>query len=478
MGRLAARVKAQFVTALAASLALSSAAPAAAKPTAVRVVETTPGAQSLAPAGDLPFSPAPPKSLPVITIDTNARFQTVRGFGAALTDSSAWLIHDRLGRAARNRLMNQLFGRGGIGLRFLRLPIGASDFTARGRPYSYDDLPPGHSDPSLAHFSIAHDRAYIIPTVRRALSIDRRIEILATPWSPPPWMKSNRAFDNTAGLGTLLPSDFGPLADYFVKFIRAYAAAGIRITAVTPQNEPQGQSLFPGLSMRWPTEAMWIMRYLRPALRAARLHTKIYAADVGWSAASYQDALVRSPARKAISGVAWHCYGGSPAAMEHLRALAPRLDEVVSECAIQITPFTASEAVIDSLRYGASTVALWNLALTPFGGPVQPPDSGCRGCRGLVSVNPRTHAVRYSLAYYQLGQFSRFILRGARRVSSNEVAGIEDVAVENRNGSVVLAAYNATSSTVNFAIEWEGRYLPYSLASGTTATFVWGQGPR
>jgi glucosylceramidase len=218
---------------------------------------------------------------------------------------------------------------------------------------------------------------------------------------------------------------------------------------------------------------MWITRYLRPALRAAGLSTEIYGADVGWSAAGYQDALVRSHARAAISGVAWHCYGGSPAAMQRLHALAPGLDQVLSECATQITDYTVPEVVSEALRYGASTVALWNLALTPSGGPVQPPNSGCRGCRGLVAIDPRTHAVTDTLAYYELGQFSRFIARGAQRVQSNEIRGIDDVAVRNPDGSVVLVVYNASRSTSEFVVAWGHRYLPYVLPEWATATFVW-----
>jgi glucosylceramidase len=397
----------------------------------------------------------------------------VNGFGAALTDSAAWLIHDWLRPRARARLLEDLFGTNGLDLQFLRLPMGASDFSAQGRPYSYDDMPPGRSDPTLKHFSIAHDRAYIIPTVRSALAIDPNIEILATPWSPPPWMKANDAFDNIGGLGVLLPSAYRPLAEYFVRFIRAYASAGINVTAVTPQNEPQGTSLFPGLELPWTTEARWITGYLAPALRAAGLQTKIYAADQEWFAPHYQDALVSSPAVTDLSGVAWHCYGASPSVMSHLHALAPQLDQVVSECAIEITPHTVPEIVIGSLRNYASTVALWNLALDPSGGPVQPPNSGCNRCRGLVTVRPATGTFASSLTYYQLGQFSHFISRGAVRIASSQPPGIDDVAVRNPDGSLTLVAYNQSASTARFAIAWNRRYLPYTLGPGATATFVW-----
>jgi glucosylceramidase len=440
----------------------------------VQVTETTRGGgRSLSPMADLRFSATPSSGLPVIKVGTRARFQSIRGFGAALTDSSAWLIHDRLGKTTRTRLLHDLFAADGLHLQFLRLPMGGSDFTAGRRPYTYDDLPPGRRDPQLRSFSISHDRAYIIPTALKALWIDPRIEILATPWTPPPWMKTNQAFDNTAASGRLLPSAYAPLARYFVKFIRAYAAAGIRITAITPQNEPDGQSLFPGLKLPWATQAMWITRYLRPALRAAGLHTKIYTADVGWNGEAYQVAVVRHLTPGAITGVAWHCYNGSPAVMHRLHVLAPKLDQVVSECATQITPLTVPELISQSLRYGASTVALWNLALTPSGGPVQPPDSGCRGCRGLVTVNPTTHATAYTREYYQLGQFSRFISRGAKRVGSTQTGGIDDVAVRNPDGSFALVVYNASRSTSKFAVEWNHEYLTYALPSRATATLVW-----
>lgn len=466
-------------TALAVLTACAAAFPAPgralpAKPLTAQVTETTDGgSMRLAALPDAPFSDPPPNGIPIIDVDGGATFQTVNGFGAALTDSSAWLIHDQLPATRRATLLENLFGAGGLDLRFLRLPMGASDFTVHGRPYTYDDLPRGRKDPRLKHFSIRHDRAYIIPTVRGALAIDPNLDILATPWSPPPWMKANDAFDNVAGRGTLLRSAYRPLAQYFVKFIRAYAAAGINISAVTPQNEPQGTSLFPGLNMPWRTEARWITRYLVPALRAAGLATKIYAADVGWSTPRFQDALVRTPAVRALEGVAWHCYGGSPAVMEGLHALAPALDQLVTECAIQITPYTVPEVVIRSLLNGASTVALWNLALNPSGGPVQPPNSGCHGCRGLVTVDERTHTLWYGLTYYQLGQFSRFISEGAVRIGSTQVPGLDDVAVRNPDGTVALIVYNHSHRAIRFGVGWEGQCLSYALAPAATATFVW-----
>jgi glucosylceramidase len=148
---------------------------------------------------NLAFSHARPRGLTIDVLD-KLRYQTISGFGGSMTDSSAWLL-GALSAAQRNEVLSRLFGSAGIGLDFVRVPIGASDFTATGRPYSYDDLPPGRSDPLLRHFSIGHDRAYILPALRRARAIDPNLELLANTWSPPAWMKTNGSLDDRNAQG-------------------------------------------------------------------------------------------------------------------------------------------------------------------------------------------------------------------------------------------------------------------------------------
>ena len=140
--------------------------------------------------------------------------------------------------------MEALFGSAGgpnplgvppIHLDFLRVAMGASGAMTTGAPYSYDDLPPGQTNPTLSQFSIAHDLPYIVPTLQQALALNPGLKILANPWSPPGWMKTNGTLDNSGGQGSLLPSAYDSLAGYFVKFIQAYAAQGIPINAVTPR---------------------------------------------------------------------------------------------------------------------------------------------------------------------------------------------------------------------------------------------------
>jgi glucosylceramidase len=384
--------------------------------------------------------------------------------------------------------MENLFGSQGIDLNFLRIPMGASDFTANGIPYTYDDMPPGQTDPALAHFSIAHDDAYILPALRAALAVNGKLTLLANPWSPPAGMKANDSLDNLDGQGSVLPAAYPVLAQYFVDFLKAYAAAGVPVSEITPQNEPLVPSEYPGAEYSPTQEATFIADDLAPALQAAGLDTKIYGYDFNWAFPSYPESLIESSADADLSGIAWHCYQGNPDTMGQFAAEYPSFDEIVSECSPELLGFSPIELLISSLRNGASAVAVWNLALSPTGGPVEPPDSGCRGCTGVITANETTHKVRYTAKYYQLGQVSKFVRPGAVRIgASTDVtystatstsafrpsAGIDAVAFRNPDGTRVLITSNTASRAEHFSVGWEGKSFPDTLAAGAVATFTW-----
>jgi glucosylceramidase len=458
-------------------------------PYAVEVVQTSANlAQRLTPLTPIHFGHAvPPAGTPVIRVDDHVAYQRVNGFGAAMTDSSAWLIERALPAATRDAVMSALFGPQGIHLGFLRVPIGASDFTVAGRPYSYDDRPRGRTDPSLAHFSIAHDIPYILPALTQARSLDPGIELLASPWSPPGWMKRNGSLDNVDDAGTLLPLAYGPWAAYVVRFLQAYARAGVPITALTPQNEPTVPTAYPGMNISPGSLATWIAHDLVPALRRARIRVRLYGHDLGWSDPLPARAIATGAAARYMSGVAWHCYFGSPDVMAALHARVPRLDQIVDECSPGISAIPTSEVVIASLRDWASSVSLWNLALDRGGGPVQPPNQGCPGCYGLARIDRRTGSMTWTTAYFQLGQASAFVEPGAQRIASNHFVayryvrpgvnfisrGLDDVALANPDGTRVLLAYDNGPRPVTFAVLWHGVWFTYTLPAGAMATFVW-----
>lgn len=417
----------------------------------------------------------------VVEVNDGIRYQRFEGIGAAMTDSSAWLIETKLSVPNRIRLMHDLFSRDGLHLDFVRVPIGASDFSAHERPYSYDDLPPGQVDPQLRRFSIAHDRAYILPALLQATSLNPRITFLANPWSAPGWMKANDSLDNIAGAGALLPQYYAAFAKYFVLFIRDYARAGVRIGAIVPENEPGARTIYPGMELPPSDEADFVNQNLAPSLPAAGLHTQIYGNDLSWDQTGYVNQLLLDT--HAIAGISWHCYRGNPAVMQ----LYPHITQIMDECSNELPHFPASLIAIETLRDGAGVASVWNLALDPHGGPVQPPNYGCPGCIGIATVNPRTHNFRFTNRFFQLSQIGHYVEAGARRIGTesndetgydsvtrNFSPGLGEVAFENPSGVKVLVVYNSSPASIRYDIDWRNLVVTdLKIDPGETVTFRW-----
>ncbi|NTW25075.1 MAG: glucan endo-1,6-beta-glucosidase, partial [Lentimicrobium sp.] len=183
--------------------------------------------------GGLTIKPVASANFPVISLDTSTRFQEVEGYGAALTGSSAYLINNKLSSGARQTLLNDLFNPAtGIGISYLRLTMGASDFSLS--DFTYNDLPAGQTDYDLEQFSLAQDLDDVVPVLKEIIQLSPAIKLMGSPWSPPAWMKTNGSLKG----GKLKPASYEVYADYFVKYIQAMKSQGIAIDAVTPQNEP------------------------------------------------------------------------------------------------------------------------------------------------------------------------------------------------------------------------------------------------
>lgn len=413
-----------------------------------------------------------------VFIDDRAAYQTVQGFGAAWTDSAAYLLHVVASPHARALAMRALFTRedGGIGLSFMRIAMGASDI-ARSR-YSYDDQPAGRSDPTLADFSIAHDRKDLIPLIRESLALNPHLTLIATPWSPPGWMKTSGSMIG----GTLLPRYDDAFAQYFVKFLRAYREAGVPVQYITLQNEPLYQpSDYPGMGMSGAAQLAVLRDHVLPALRAAGLPTRVLLYDHNWDRPDYPDTILSDPLVRAsgqVAGVAWHGYGGVPGAQTLLHDKYPRFGQFETEHSggtwVRDQVRSDFEEIIQVLRdYGRAYVK-WSLALDPSLGPH---DGGCGTCTPIVTVDPATHAVREDIEFATLGQFSRFILPGARRVYSSDARGIESVALINPDGGHVLVAFNDTDRPDTFQVQWGTQGWRYTLPAYSGATFTWRGGP-
>ncbi|MDX6420528.1 MAG: glucosylceramidase [Trebonia sp.] len=460
---------------------LSPGAAHAASGPAVSVWETTADqSQLLAPQAGATFNAGNGSASQTITVNPATTYQSMTGFGASFTDSSAWLVANS---PLRSQIMTKLFNpTSGIGLDFLRQPIGASDFSQS--LFSYDDLPSGQTDPTLAKFSIAHDNAYILPVLQQALSLNPNITIMATPWSPPGWMKSSGSMIG----GSLNSGDYQVFADYLTKFVQAYDAAGVPISLVTAQNEPEySPSNYPGSTFSASQEASFIGNNLGPDLQKAGLSTKIIAYDHNWNDTSFPETVLGdSTAGPYTAGVAWHCYAGDPSAQTTVHNAYPNKDTYFTECSgtqssnpantfADSLDWQTENLIIGATRNWAKTVATWNMALNPSGGP----SMNCTTCTGVVTVDNSADTATYNAEYYVLGQASKFVKPGAVRIDSNTFGSgnLEDVAFRNPDGSNALIALNAdTSNAHTFNVDENGQYFTYTLPARAVATFTWTPG--
>ena len=415
----------------------------------------------------------------VITVNDATLYQQMDGFGASLTDSSAWVVWNKLSASQQTMLMQELFSpSNGIGVSFLRQPMGASDFSASGN-YSYDDVPSGQTDPDLTKFSVAHDAAYIIPLVQQALSINRDLKIVALPWSPPAWMKTNRTMNG----GKMNPAYFPGLARYFVDFVHAYQQQGIPIYALSVQNEPLYSTAgYPSEHLAATDESTFIANYLGPALKSAGLgNVKIFAYEHNWSHPAYPEAVLGSPASQYVAGSSFHCYEGDANAQSTVKAAFPTKDIWFTECSgITSTSFSgdlvwnAENLLIGATRNWARSVSLWNLALDQNSGPK---NGTCSNCRGIVTIDDSVSPanITFNVEYYILGHLGKFVRPGAHRIESNTfgAGSIEDVAFRNPDGSIVLLVLNSASGAGEFTVSFKSQSFDYTLAGGALATFAW-----
>ena len=415
----------------------------------------------------------------VINVNPGTLYQRFEGAGAAMTDSSAWLIDSKLNMTQRNTLMSNLFTRSGsgVGLSYLRIPMGASDFALS--DYTYDDMPTSQTDPTLANFSISHDSTYIIPTLQQALTLNPSLRFMGTPWSAPAWMKDNENLN----AGSLLPAYRQAFADYHVKFIQAYTAAGLPIDAITPQNEPMHQtSSYPSMGMSAAEQTTFVRDYLGPALDTAGLSTKILVLDHNWDLTNYPLTVLSDPAAAAyVDGTAFHCYAGQVSNQSTVHNAYPDKGVWFTECSGGgwATDFgdnmswNMKNLVIGNFRNWGKSLLLWNLALDESAGPT---NGGCANCRGVVTIDSTTGAVTYNEEYYILGHVTKFIDPGAYRAESTNYGDgqPENVAFLNPDGTLSLIVHSSAAST--FDVEWGGQHFTYSLPAKGTVTFKWDTG--
>ncbi|MEI8095399.1 MAG: glycoside hydrolase family 30 beta sandwich domain-containing protein [Spirochaetales bacterium] len=426
-----------------------------------------------------PGSPAAPGTQAFV-VNPAKTFQTIDGFGASMTDASAYVLM-KLPQADRDKVMELFFGKDGLRISLLRQPMGASDFAKS--VYSYDDLPAGQTDPELKKFSLDREREAILPLLKQAKALNPELRFMGSPWSPPAWMKTGGTMLGQFG-GVLKPEFYQSYAQYFVKFIQGYAAEGLPVRWVTPQNEMDyGPLAYPGMKWSIDEEATFVREALGPALEKAQLDTKILVYDHNWDKPEFPEAMLDDPdTAKYIAGTAWHYYGGSSKVMETFAAEYPDKGQWFTEGGsgkwIAGDKFAGQFAdgiqhAVNICSFGGKSFIWWNLALDQINGPIVYPNTANYG---LIKVNTsnKTVATPYRAGFYTLGHFSKFVQPGAVRVEvSGDRSEVIAVAFRNPDGKLVAVFANLTAASVPVTVAQGEGGFSLTLPGQGAATAVW-----
>ena len=413
-------------------------------------------------------------SLLTLVVDSETTYQSMDGFGFTLSQGSAKHLL-AMSDSARYALLKELFGNGekDIRISYLRLPIAASDLNEF--PFSYNDLKDSlATDPELKNFSLSYDTLDVIPVLKQILEINPTIKLMASPWSPPKWMK-----DNKDSRGGSLLEEFEPAyAQYLVKYIQEMDKLGFSIEALTIQNEPLHPGNNPSLLMLPEQQARFIGLHLGPAFQTAGIKTKILVYDHNADRPDYPiTVLSDSIANPFIDGSAFHLYGGQIEALSEVHQAFPDKNIYFTEQWVGAPgslegdiPWHVKNLLIGAPRNWAKTVLEWNLSSNPELTP-HTDRGGCEKCLGAVTIDG--DQVTRNPAYYVIAHASKFVDVGALRIDSNVVEGLSNVAFLNPDGKKVLIALNDSPNPISFKIQEKEKVIFATLNPGATGTWVW-----
>jgi len=417
------------------------------------------------------FSELSDKGLSTIVIDSSHRFQTIDGFGFALTGGSAMHLI-RMAAADRTKILKELFATNGnsIGISYLRISIGASDLNDH--VFSYDDLPEGQTDSNLTKFTLNQDTLDVIPVLKEILSINPGIKILGSPWSAPAWMKTN---NNIQG-GKLKSEYYAVYAKYFVKYITEMNKQGITIDAVTLQNEPFNDGNTPSMQMFAKEQALFIKKYIGPLFKLNGIKAKIILYDHNCDAPEYPISILTDrEAKQYIDGSGFHLYAGEITALTKVHTAFPDKNLYFTEMmATSQNGFNIANPVdrilIGATRNWSRNVILWNLAADPNNDP-HTDNGGCAMCQGAITIDG--NAVSRNIAYYVIAHASKFIPMGSVRIESVSSGTLSNVAFKTPEGKIVVIVANKGDVPQSFNISFGGKRIQPTLMNGAVATFIW-----
>ena len=434
------------------------------------------------------FSERQNMSPTTIKLDAAERFQTMDGFGAAITGSTCYNLM-KMTAENRNKFLCETFSPSeGMGHSYIRIAIGCSDFSLS--EYSCCDIP------GIQHFGLTSEETeYVIPVLKEILAINPAVKIMGSPWTCPRWMKVNNLVDlqpfDSWTSGQLNPQYYADYATYFVKWIQAFEATGIKIYSVTPQNEPLNRGNSASLFMGWQEQLEFVKNHLTPQFKNASLQTKIYLFDHNYNYDNMNDqqgfpAKIYEAGIEAgqVAGAAYHNYGGDKSELLNIHNRFPERELVFTETSIgtwndghnleRRLMEDMREVALGTVNNWCRGVIVWNLMLDSERGPNR--DGGCQTCYGAVDINKSDYSsITRNSHYYIIGHLSAVVKPGAVRIGTSGFAeaGFSHSAFENTDGSYAVVLLNSTDEIKKITLDDGAHHFSYDVPAKSVISYLW-----
>jgi len=434
------------------------------------------------------FSDKSNMSPTTIKLEPDTRYQTMDGFGAAVTGSTCYNLM-QMTQENREKFLKETFSHEeGMGHSYIRISIGCSDFSLS--EYTCCDTP------GIENFGLTSEETeYVIPILKEILAINPDIKIMGSPWTPPRWMKVNNLQDlqpfNSWTSGQLNPAYYADYATYFVKWIQTFEQQGIKIYSVTPQNEPLNRGNSASLFMGWEEQLELVKDHLVPQFKEASLNTKIYLFDHNYNYDNMADQY-DYPVKiydagiddEVVAGAAYHNYGGNKDELLDIHAKHPDRELVFTETSIGTWNDGRNLEVrlIDDMREVAlgtvnnwcRGVIVWNLMLDSERGPNR--EGGCQTCYGAVDIDKNNYSsITRNSHYYIISHLSSVVKPGAVRIGTSGFSdsGFYYSAFENADGTYAFVLLNSTSSAKMITLDDGANHFSYEVPAKSVISYRW-----
>ena len=447
----------------------------------VKAYVTTSDRSHLFTEKDLEFNRPASMSPYIVNLDFDRTYQTVDGFGAAVTGATSYNLM-KMQQEDRTAFLKDIFDREeGLGSSLIRVSIGASDFPAGRKEFTWCDTE------GIENFAPhSDDVQYLIPVLKEIYAINPDVKIIGSPWSAPVWMKESASWTSAS----LKPEYYDDYAQYFVKWIQYMESQGFDIYAVTPQNEPLNKGNSMSMYMGWQQQRDFIKQALGPAFRDAGIDTRILVFDhnfnydniadqIGYPLHIYED----PDASQYVAGSAWHSYGGNVSELDQIIYEYPDKEIYFTEASIGAWNYTFENCLVNdfetifigTLSRMGKGVTLWNLLLDDKGGPYGSAGA-CTTCYGAVDISSSDyHTLTYRTHYYNIAHASKVIMPGAVRIGTEgfELDGLDYLAFRNPDGSIGVIIVNKNTGAQTLTFNTDEYSVNYEVPGRSLVSLSW-----